>query len=81
MTIETCTVRVERASNELHLSQPLCMSLSQSLLISIPLELVTICKISIDANIYAQAPVTNLKQLESRALSMSILPQGNLFPI
>ena len=74
MTIKMSTVRVEKARDKIFLSQSL--SLNLSLLISIRLEFLTVCKIFIDANIYTQARVSNLKQLESCALSMATLPQG-----
>ena len=75
VTAVTLTVESFQDS-ELDLSQPLCPP--APLIVSVPLQSVSLFTLSLDKSVYLHAPVRSLTTLRSRLQALPVLPKGDL---
>ena len=77
-SVVTKTIRVEQVFQENNLTQPLPGGLHHAtpLVVSIPVNAVSVLGVSIDIDVYLRTPLERLYQLKSRLSRMPTLPQG-----
>ena len=77
-SVVTKTIRVEQVFQENNLTQPLPGGLhpANQLVVSIPVNAVSVLGVSIDIDVYLRTPLESLYQLKSRLSRMPTLPQG-----
>ena len=77
-SVVTKMIRVEQVFQENNLTQPLPGGLhpANQLVISIPINAVSVMGVSIDIDVYLRTPLESLYQLKSRLSRMPTLPQG-----
>ena len=80
-SVVTKTIRVEQVFQENNLTQPIHGGLHPAnlLVISIPINAVSVLGVSIDIDVYLRTPLESLYQLKSRLSRMPTLPQGKMF--
>ncbi len=75
--VTAVTLTVESVHDSvLDLSQPLCPP--APLIVSVPLQSVSLFTVFIDKSVYLHAPVRSLTTLRSRLQALPVLPKGDL---